>query len=208
MQESTREHAAKLLGHPAEHLTRLTERASVKVWCEVMGWLFPRTPDHCKSLGLGDIGVNCWYGCVCRKRDDDDGRDDQYTGGHLPRHITCQGAGLSAIEGTFGLEQARRHSNSDRLVRYHIFVLPGESPASGRIGGHHGHKTGPNSFPLNVSSIFAHLVSDIRIPQIFGHQESVCGGAKADSQSLTSVQQLFVLVGMLFGGQSVLPLDP
>jgi hypothetical protein len=31
MQESTREYAAKLLCHPAGHLTRLTERASVKV---------------------------------------------------------------------------------------------------------------------------------------------------------------------------------
>jgi hypothetical protein len=31
MQESTREYAAKLLGHPAGHLTRLAERASVKV---------------------------------------------------------------------------------------------------------------------------------------------------------------------------------
>jgi hypothetical protein len=31
----------------------------------VMGWLFSGTPIIVYSSGLGDIGVNCWYGRVC-----------------------------------------------------------------------------------------------------------------------------------------------
>jgi hypothetical protein len=30
-----------------------------------MGWLFSGTPVIVYSSGLGDIGVNCWYGRVC-----------------------------------------------------------------------------------------------------------------------------------------------